>query len=306
MPKSDSVRDRVTVAIPLTGVDEYLSLAVASVLNQTHSNLTLLLYGDGVDARERKVLESLVPADSRLIVYSNPRRQGLAAVLNHVAHLCDTEYLFRMDSDDVMHPERVERQLLSLRESNKPERQVVASGAYVIDEDSKILGRLKLDPYGGTAGELLGSSIIVHPTVASTTDWFRKNPYNTDYARAQDKELWLRSWERTDFTVLPDPLMFYRIPTLKTSKVSLSSAYNRKIIREYGPSIQGAARTYAQVARDWVYCQGVSWAERFAFVGGGSNTGRFTPIAIGESKNANKTYADAIVGMGRRHGEWNS
>nr|WP_231380882.1 glycosyltransferase [Gordonia alkanivorans] len=281
------------MAIPFTTVDDHLLLSVASVLSQTYSNLSLVLYGDGVDSRDLRTLEDSDLFDGRVSFHSSSRRQGLAATLNHIAHICNTEHLFRMDADDVMHPERVERQLSHLRESDSHGSQVVASGAYVIDEHSKILGRLKLKAYTGNAIDLLGSSVIVHPTVASTTEWFRRNPYDTDFARAQDKELWLRSWRHTRFTIIDEPLVFYRIPTVKKSKVNLSSTYNRKILREYGPGLQGLLRTYNGLARDWAYSKSISVVEALSLLGGDSNAGRFITVPPDEIRDAARILADA-------------
>ena len=40
--------------------------------------------------------------------------------------------------------------------------------------------------------------------------WFLKNPYNENYIRAQDYELWIRTSEKNSFGILNTALLFYR------------------------------------------------------------------------------------------------
>ena len=48
-------------------------------------------------------------------VVSDGQNRGLPARLNQIADLAEGDHLARMDADDLMHPERLERQLELLR-----------------------------------------------------------------------------------------------------------------------------------------------------------------------------------------------
>lgn len=240
----------LTVGIPFTRVDSYLDMAIESVRNQTFPDWELILYGDGVDPVALEELAERWPDEKRIRVLGHTAKRGLAAVLNDIAHLADGKYLFRMDADDIMLPRRLSDQLALLRSYNN-DNVVLSGGAIVINESNQVCGELKLLKYSGARRELLHSSIIVHPTVASTTDWFLRNPYDSEFSRAQDKELWLRASSHTRFIVDPRPFVFYRIAD-QVQKFPQSSQFNRAILRRYARDLVGPARFAVLMTKEFV------------------------------------------------------
>lgn len=238
----------LTVGLPFTAVDDNLFAAIESVRKQDYKDWELILHGDGVAPVVLDELADSLSSDRRIEVRGSSTRLGLASTLNDIAHRANTEYLFRMDSDDVMFRNRLSEQLATLRK-NDADDVVVSGGAIVIDECNRVYGPLRIDRYVGDINQLLGSSVVVHPTVAARTEWFLRNPYNSDFERAQDKELWLRSAPHTNLIVDPRPMIFYRI-TGQASKFGKSSYYNRKILMRYGPQLVGYAHTGVLVGRE--------------------------------------------------------
>ena len=58
---------------------------------------------------------------------------------------------------------------------------------------------------------VLRRGLLIHPTVMmGRTEWFRANPYDAAYVRAEDRELWVRTCATTKFGRLCEPLFFYR------------------------------------------------------------------------------------------------
>jgi glycosyltransferase involved in cell wall biosynthesis len=250
----------VSVGIPFTSVDYLLLRALDSVRNQTHRNLEIILYGDGVRDSDLQKLEAI--DDDRVRVHHSTEQRGLAATLNAIAHLANGRLLFRMDSDDIMFEDRVAKMLDFF--ARRPECDVLSSRAIVIDEHERLHGLLKQTPLKGIPGDFIESGAVVHPTVAARTEWFLNNQYDPEYARAQDKELWLRSCMRSTFYRLEEPLLFYLIDTSSASDKSLLSArYNRKALRRYGPALVGYPRTATLLAKAWVGAMRTKWFSRF-------------------------------------------
>ena len=102
---------RLTVALPVYNGMPYLVPAVESILSQTLQDFRFLIIDDGSIDGSADYLDSL--DDPRVTVIHQENR-GLGATLNRAIELCDTEYLARMDADDVSHPDRLERQLLHM------------------------------------------------------------------------------------------------------------------------------------------------------------------------------------------------
>jgi glycosyltransferase involved in cell wall biosynthesis len=196
----------VTIGIPFRNPGAYFRLAVQSVFAQTHDDWELILLDDGSTDGSTEFAREL--DDPRIRVIADGHARNLNVRLNQIAHLARAPYLFRMDADDVMHPERVERQLASLIQSSGP--TVVGTRCYSIDANSTVVG---LRP--ACAAQTMGFAArhsFDHPSVAARTDWFKANPYSESfiYHRSQDAELWCRTAPFTNFINIPQPLMFYR------------------------------------------------------------------------------------------------
>ena len=92
-------------------------------------------------------------------------------------------------------------------------------------------------------------------------EWFRSNPYDPVYVRAEDRELWSRTCATTTFARLCEPLFFYREgPAGNLRNYLRSEGTVRDILHRYGPPLVGARRTRLLVMRSrlksMAYCIG--------------------------------------------------
>lgn len=196
---------KVTIGIAFRNPGKYFDLALKSVFSQTFSDWELILVDDGSSDDSLSLARSV--KDPRVRVYSDGLTKRLNARLNELVSLARAPYFFRMDADDVMHPERLQRQYTELARCDSD--TVAGTGAYSIDADSNIVGMRH------TARKFSGFAVhqsFIHPTVAAATEWFRRNPYSESFVfhRSQDAELWCRTASHSNFLSLPDPLLYYR------------------------------------------------------------------------------------------------
>lgn len=187
----------VTIGIPFYKDAQYLRYAIQSVRNQTYSNWELILIDDGSTDGSLDIANSF--RDSRIKVVSDGANKGLPARLNEIVALANGDYVARMDADDIMTIDRIERQVSYLQ--LHPEIDVVGSSAMVIDDKNCITHSVNQE--GITGG-------FIHPTIMGRTSWFKDNPYNECQRRCQDYELWLRTIGKSVFYNMPEPLLFYR------------------------------------------------------------------------------------------------
>lgn len=232
---------RATVGIPFAAVDEsYLRLAVRSVFAQTERDWELILWSDGAPDHLTALVSSI--EDPRVRVERNRPGIGLAATLNEIAAAAGSEVLFRMDSDDVMMPERLERTLAHLRA--RPAVDLVATRAVLIDEHSRPHGLLNESEEVGDLTRAVLRNPITHPTVAGRTEWFRRHPYSSRWARTEDKHLWQTAGPDSTVEKLSDPLLAYRIPErIDRSKIRRTRREDRRLLRAYGPDAVGKRDT---------------------------------------------------------------
>ncbi len=181
-------------------------LAIQSVFAQTFSDWELLLMDDGSTDGALEFARDL--ADPRVRVFSDGLSLNLNNRLNQLIDLARAPYIARMDGDDMMHPERLEKQYALLRDCDSD--TVIGTGAYTIDAASRVMGlrRMCLRQQGGYSA----TKSFIHPTVIASAEWFRRYRYSESFIfhRSQDAELWVRSSAGSRFVTIDQPLLFYR------------------------------------------------------------------------------------------------
>lgn len=244
----------VTIGIPFLNARRYLADAMRSVFAQTHTKWELLLLDDGSTDGSLDVVRPI--DDPRVRVLSDGTNRGLCARLNQIANLAQGKYLARMDADDLMHPERIARQLDFLERNRNVD--VVDTATYTVDDDLSPLGIRGERPLDCSPESVLRHGLLIHPTIMGRTDWFRKHPYDAVYVRAEDRELWCRTCTTTTFTRLCEPLFFYREGLGGNLRNYLNTEVTvRHILRTYGPPLIGGWRTNVLAAqshlKSWSY-----------------------------------------------------
>jgi len=242
------VSDRVlvTIGIPFLNAQRYLADSVRSVFAQTHTDWELLLVDDGSSDGSLDIVRHL--DDPRVRLVSDGSHRGLAARLNQIACLAHGTYLARMDADDLMHPERLERQVAFL--SAHPSIDLVDTATFTVDEDLTPLGIRGDRLLDSRPQAVLRAGLLIHPTVMGRAEWFRRNRYDPVYVRAEDHELWSRTAATATFGRLCDPWFFYREAPAGNLQNYLSTERTvRAILRRYGPPLVGARRSRLLVMR---------------------------------------------------------
>jgi glycosyltransferase involved in cell wall biosynthesis len=230
----------VSVGIPFLNARRTLPDAVRSVFAQTFADWELLLVDDGSTDGSLEVAQRV--RDSRVRWVSDDRNRGLPDRLNQIASLARGRYLARMDADDLMHPERLARQLRFLEETAAVD--LVDTATYTVDDDLRPLGVRGECPLDCDPMAVLRRGLLIHPTVTGRAEWFRANPYDRVYVRAEDRELWTRVCRHTTFARLREPLFFYREGLAGNLANYLRSCRTeRLILRVYGPATAGRYRT---------------------------------------------------------------
>lgn len=199
----------VSIAMPFYNCRETLAPALISVIRQTYPNWELLLCDDGSTDGSLDCARSF--QDARIAVSTDPRRRGLAALLNQCIDRARGEYIARMDADDIAYPGRIERQVRFLEEHR--DIDLAGSQMLIFAEDGAPLGKraLPCDHQDIVANPAVSFG-IGHPTWMGRASWFRRYRYNPRAIRYEDAELLYRSYRESRFANLPEILHAYREP----------------------------------------------------------------------------------------------
>lgn len=240
---------KVTVGLPISTQAGTFEAAIRSVFAQSVSSWELVVVLDGApDLIRQRVLAI---EDIRVTVIDDGVNKGLSVRLNEIAAAAKGQFLARMDADDIMHPDRLHAQIAEF--DRRRELDVLATRAYTIDDNETLMGLLPERELPSAQEDFLRSHFISHPTVMMRRDWALRHPYDANYRRGEDKELWLRSSHDTVFGKLEEPLFFYRVERDPNhAKQALSALHDRMLLRERGRDILGWWPTAMEIAKSHV------------------------------------------------------
>lgn len=224
----------VTIGLPIYNVENFLEFTIKSIINQDFENWKLIIVDDGSSDSSLDIAKYYESQDSRITVISDGLNKKLPFRLNQISNICDTPYLVRMDSDDIMFPNRISEQLDFLKKNSQYD--LVSSGMISIDENNQVRGSNFNQVLKINFDNPMLNNPIYHPSVLGKSSWFKRNPYSLDYYRCEDYELWVRTNLKDDFkmAVLPKPLIFYReAGNLSIDKILKSYDQGYEIKKKY-------------------------------------------------------------------------
>ena len=91
----------ISIIVPVYNVEEYLDECLDSIKRQTYKNIEVILVNDGSTDRSRVICERYCKNDSRFKLI-NQENQGLSEARNVGVRASTGEYIFFVDSDDVV------------------------------------------------------------------------------------------------------------------------------------------------------------------------------------------------------------
>ena len=239
----------VTIGLPFYNDEKYLANAIRSIFAQRIDDWKLILVDDGSTDQSLDIAMSV--KDERVQVIQGKENRGLPYRLNQITSLTNSKYLARMDGDDMMHPDRLKKQIEILEDN--PDLPCVHTGIWTIDDIDKPQGyRVFKGNLVPEAKTVLLNRVIIHATLTATTEWFRRNPYSEDCNRIEDYELWCRSFLNNDLyaTCIDAPLYLVReVGSVTLEKMLVSHSRQRQVLRKYGRDIAGQLETNIQIAK---------------------------------------------------------
>lgn len=170
-----------------------LDEAIVSMLSQTHRELELHIYLDGVQREDLlEVLARHSQADPRVVLHRGEGKQGLAFGLNVLITELRGKYDYyaRMDADDVSARDRLAKQIAFL--SKHPEVDIVGGFIRDMDYDGRIL---KVVRYPTSHDEIRRffrkRNPMAHVTVVFRDSYFDKAGLY-DRVRSEDTIYWMK------------------------------------------------------------------------------------------------------------------
>lgn len=224
----------ITIGIPFYNAELYLADAIRSVFAQTYQDWELILVDDGSTDGSLEIARAVM--DSRVRVISDGQNRRLPYRLNQITEEASYELIGRMDADDLISPNRFEKQIKIL--DTYPDIDLVTTGVCSLSNDNRPVGVRcgSSDDRITGRGLLLCQCAVVHAALLGRRSWFLRNPYDPAINRTEDYELWLRAYSKRDFNlhIMSEPLYYYREEENVTlSRLLTAYASQRGLYRQY-------------------------------------------------------------------------
>ena len=103
---------RISILMGIYNCADALSEAIDSILKQTYTEWKLILCDDGSSDNTYQIAEHYREKHpDKIVLIKNNKNMGLNYTLNHCLEYADTEYVARMDGDDISLPNRFEEEI---------------------------------------------------------------------------------------------------------------------------------------------------------------------------------------------------
>ena len=151
------IKGMITIIVPVYNTSLYLSRCVASLVQQSYSDLEIILVDDGSTDGSGHLCDQLAEKDSRIVViHKKNAGQGLAR--NNGIERSHGEYLAFVDSDDYMEPDSYLKVICKMKEAHA---DLCAFGYLQQDSSGNECFRVKISDKS-YSGEEIRKKFVLH------------------------------------------------------------------------------------------------------------------------------------------------
>lgn len=213
----------VSVILPAYNAEKYISEAIESILSQTLESFELIIIDDCSDDSTSEIVATYSRKDPRIKYLRNDKNLNIGGSLNRGIESAKSDFVARMDADDVSLPNRLKFQYEAL--ANNPNVAVIGANIQVIDERGKIIGDRRYPTSSKSLKRVMFRySPFAHPVVMFRKKCFEEfGGYDASKSPSEDLDLWFKLGTKYNFMSIPEPLLKYR--------VFLDSSSNKKLRR---------------------------------------------------------------------------
>jgi hypothetical protein len=219
---------KVSIVLPTYNGAKYIRKSINSCLEQTHSNLELIIVDDFSTDETPQIINSY--SDKRIKYIRHPTNLKLPRALNTGFKHATGEYLTWTSDDNFYDVNAIETMLKFLL--TYPQIDYVYTDEYHIDENDNINKYFAVGPVESLQlDNLIGGCFLYHRRVYEEI-----GEYDPDTYLAEDYDYWIRISKRFRMQRLRIPLYYYRLH--KDSLTVKYGKYGTKLAGEVGDIVK--------------------------------------------------------------------
>ncbi len=215
--------------------------ALDSLLAQTYQNFKVIMCDDGSCDNTVDVAQDYVNRfPDKFILLRNERNMGLNFTLNLCLEYVDTDYVARMDGDDISLPSRFEKEIEFL--DKHPEVAIVSTPMIYFDDE----GDFRIGRGGGRYPDkkdfVKGTPFCHAPCMVRSEAYRSVGGYTVDpkLLRVEDYHLWFKMYAKGyRGYILPEPLYKMRDDRNAVARRNWRNRINEFHVRRIGYRLLG-------------------------------------------------------------------
>jgi len=238
----------VSVIIPAYNAEAFIEQTLNSVLQQTYSDLEVIIVDDGSKDCTGAIVKAFAERDPRITFYQQ-RNKGVAAARNLAIEKSSGKYIAPVDADDIWYPTKIEKQVAALEHGGE-KAAVAYTWSVSLDEKGNILDA---GPKWDLEGEVYQALVLRNFIGNASVPLFRRSALNEtglydEQMRAQDAQgcedwdICLRCAEKFEYRVVQEYLVGYRCysESMSYNHAAMGRSYEMVMrkVQERHPEIQ--------------------------------------------------------------------
>ena len=183
----------VSIIMGIYNCASTLEDAINSLFNQTYENWQLIMCDDASNDETYKIAKKFSDRFENIILIRNDENMGLNYTLNRCLELVDTEFVARMDGDDISLPTRLEKEINFLKLNKK--YSIVSTDMIYFDHNGD-WGKSNMKEYPQKKDLISGTPFCHAPCMVRTEAYRKVGGYTVDkkLLRMEDYHLWYKMY----------------------------------------------------------------------------------------------------------------
>lgn len=201
----------VSICLPVYNAGPYLDQCLDSIASQTLKQFELVIVDDFSTDSSWEIIQKFARKHSWVHPFRNSRNLGVSPTFNFAVSQAKSQYVARMDADDLMTPTRLSLQKKYLDEHS--DTIIVGGQCYLIDNQGKKTGTKRFPLTHPEIYEMLFKTVpMQQPTVMINRNKLPKDFLYSDsfFSPAEDYGLFFSASRFGQFANLPNFTHFYR------------------------------------------------------------------------------------------------
>lgn len=209
----------VTIICLCYNQERFVTETLQSVVNQTYSQIQLIVIDDGSTDNSPSVIAKFLSPYPFVTFLRLSQNIGMTKAFNKGLALAEGEFIVDLAGDDVLHPNRIEKQVYAFQQLDSS-YGVVFSDAWLTDENSQVIGTFykrnregilqENIPIGDIYIDILYRYCVCAPTIMSRRQVYNDLQGYDETLVYEDFDFFVRSARKYKYWYLNELLTSYR------------------------------------------------------------------------------------------------